>query len=58
MGAFATVYDNEHMVRRGNLSFYLRKDGAHELFDLSQDRDELRDLGNGKAEIARAPDEA
>ena len=44
MGAFATVYDNEHMVRRGNLSFYLRKDGAHELFDLSQDRDELRDL--------------
>ena len=44
MGAFATVYDNEHMVRRGAYSFYLRKNGAHELFDLSLDRDELRDL--------------
>lgn len=51
--AFASVYENEHMVRRGSYSYYARKGGERELFDLAADPGELEDLAGRRPEVAR-----
>ena len=49
--AFASVYADEHMLRRGPHSYYLRRSGERELFDLDRDRGERHDLGAREPEL-------
>lgn len=50
--AFASFYEQEHMVRSGDYTYYLRKDGDKELFNLAVDPGEVRNIAEEEVQTA------
>ena len=52
VSAFASYRGVAHVCRLGQYKLHRSKDGAHQLFDLASDPDEINDLAEGLPEIA------